>query len=229
MVSVHATNSLIAANTTFCGGSITSESVCMATKQACEAILNRLKPVRNTMPTASWPDLIQGAFVQSIPLTEKHEFDMSKAPMYLIIGCACAEIELDVLTGNQQILRVDIVEDTGMSMNPLLDVGQIEGAFIMGVGYWLTEKLEYDRRNGELLTNRTWTYKVPGAKDIPIDFRVKFLQNVNNAGMMRAKATGEPAICLSVVVLFALRHAIDAVRSDIGGKNASKWYRLGRL
>lgn len=199
----------------------------MATKQACETLLERLKPVRETMPNASWPELINTAFQKSIPLTEKHTYDMTKAPPYLVIGCACAEIEVDVLTGNQQIVRVDIVEDTGMSMNPLIDVGQIEGAFMMGVGFWLTERLEYDRQSGELLTNRTWTYKIPGARDIPIDFRIRFLQNVNNAGILRAKATGEPAITLSIVVMFALRHAIDAIRAD--RNNFEKWYRLGML
>lgn len=95
----------------------------------------------------------------------------------------------------------------------------------MGIGYWLTEKLIYDGQTGELVTNRTWTYKVPGAKDIPIDFRVKFLQNVNSEGVFGSKTTGEPAFTLAVVVIFALRHAIDSVRADSGNKE--KWYRLG--
>lgn len=229
MVTVHDTNTLISANATFCGGSITSEGACLATQQACEKILARLKPVRDKMPNAPWPDVIETAWLQAIQLTEKHEINLLDFKSYNVMGCACAEIELDVLTGNQQILRVDIVEDTGMSMNPLVDVGQIEGGFMMGVGYWMTERLEYDRRNGELLTNRTWTYKVPGAKDIPIDFRIRFLQHVNKSGMMRAKATGEPAICLSIVVMFALRHGIDAIRSDVSNGNGEKWYRLGML
>lgn len=95
----------------------------------------------------------------------------------------------------------------------------------MGVGYWLTEELDYDQQTGALLTNRTWTYKVPGAKDIPIDFRIKFLQNINNEGIFSSKATGEPAFTLSVVTIFALRHAIDSIRDDNG--ITKKWYRLG--
>lgn len=95
----------------------------------------------------------------------------------------------------------------------------------MGAGYWLTEKLNYDGQTGELVTNRTWTYKVPGAKDIPIDFRIKFLQGINNDGIFGSKATGEPALCMSVVVVFALRQAIDAVHFDNG--NPNEWYRLG--
>lgn len=98
----------------------------------------------------------------------------------------------------------------------------------MGIGYWLTEKLIYNEM-GELLTNRTWNYKVPGAKDIPIDFRVKFIQNArndSNVGIFGSKATGEPAITLSVVVVFALRHALDSVRLDNG--LTEKWYHLGK-
>lgn len=94
----------------------------------------------------------------------------------------------------------------------------------MGVGYWLTEKLVYNRQTGELVTNRTWTYKVPGAKDIPIDFRIKFLQNVNNEGVLGSKATGEPPLTLSIVVVFALRHALDAARLENG--ETEKWYQL---
>lgn len=115
----------------------------------------------------------------------------------------------------------------------------------MGIGYWLTEALVYNRENGELLTNRTWTYKPPGAKDIPVDFRIKFLQKSSNPfGVLRSKgkrianlcrktlttiylATGEPAVCMSIVVLFALRHALDSARKDAG--LTERWYKLGSL
>lgn len=95
---------------------------------------------------------------------------------------------------------------------------------MMGVGYWLTEKIDYNRQTGELVTNRTWTYKVPGAKDIPIDFRIKFLQNVNNEGIFGSKSTGEPPFNLAIVVMSALRHAIDSIRED--NNKTEKWYRL---
>lgn len=123
-------NSIISANRSLTGAAITSESICMAAKKACERILERLKPVRDKMPGASWVEIVQKAWDKHIDLTEKQIFYKKDAKTYNVVGCACAEIELDVLTGNVQILRVDIVEDTGNSMNPLVDVGQIEGLHI---------------------------------------------------------------------------------------------------
>lgn len=227
MVSVAPHDSIVSANFTITGGSIATEAVCVAAKMACERILERLKPIRANKPNAPWLEIIREAWVQQIDLTEKQTYKGKDAKGYDIVGCACAELEVDVLTGNLQISRVDIHEDVGKSISPLVDVGQIEGAFMMGVGYWLTEKMDFDRRTGELMTNRTWTYKVPGAKDIPIDFRVKFLQNVNNEGFLSAKATGESPLNLSIVAMFALRHAIDAMREDNG--KTEKWYRLGKF
>lgn len=171
---------------------------------------------------------MQATYDRQIDLTEKYLYKTSDLKPYMIYGCASADIELDLLTGNLLIRRVDIVEDTGNSMSPLIDVGQIEGAFIMGVGYWLAEELIYDRQTGELLTNRTWNYKPPGCKDIPIDFRVSFLKNNPNvgAGVLRSKATGEPALCMSIVVLSALRCALDSARKDNGVKEL--WFSMGK-
>lgn len=95
----------------------------------------------------------------------------------------------------------------------------------MGMGYWLQEELIYDKTNGQLLTNRTWNYKPPTAKDIPIDFRIKFMHNSSNPfGVLRSKATGEPSTCMSIVTLFAVRDAIDAARKDAG--LTDPWYEL---
>lgn len=191
-------------------------------------ILERIQPIRKTLPkNATWPTITETCHLAGIDLTARYEFKPSDAKPYAVYGCACAEIELDILTGNLLINRVDILEDTGDSMSPLVDVGQVEGAFIMGLGYWLSEELIYNRQTGELLTNRTWNYKPPGAKDIPIDFRVSFPKNNPNsrAGVLRSKTTGEPALCLGIVVQFALRHALDSAKKDSGFKEA--WYQLG--
>lgn len=184
-------------------------------------------PVLNTLPKGSaWPIITEACHKLSVDLTAKYEFKLTDAKPYEIYGCACAEIELDLLTGNLLIQRVDIVEDTGDSMSPLVDVGQVEGAFIMGVGYWLSEELIYNRETGELLNNRSWNYKPPGAKDIPVDFRISFPKNNPNIGKgaLRSKATGEPALCMAIVVLFALRHALDSARKDSGIKDI--WYPM---
>lgn len=106
---------------------------------------------------------------------------------YDIYGVCATEIELDVLTGQHQVTRVDLLEDVGNSMSPEIDIGQVEGAFIMGLGYYTTEQIVVGK-NGEILTNRTWNYKPPGAKDIPIDFRIKFPKNnPNPVGILKSK------------------------------------------
>ncbi|XP_067654508.1 uncharacterized protein [Haliotis asinina] len=112
--------------------------------------------------------------------------------------------------------RVDILYDCGESMNPEIDIGQAEGGFVMGLGYWLTEQMIFDPTTGTALTDGTWNYKPPLAKDIPIDFRIQFLKNAPNPrGVLRAKAVGEPPLCMAASALFAVKHAIEAARKEI--------------
>ncbi|KAG8310054.1 hypothetical protein J6590_071591 [Homalodisca vitripennis] len=116
-----------------------------------------------------------------------------------------------------EILRADILEDTGISLSPEVDVGQIEGAYVMGLALFTIEDLIYDDQTGRLLTNHTWNYKVPGAKDIPIDFRVEMRKNAPNpVGVLKSKATGEPPLCMSIGVVFALRRALESAHADAG-------------
>lgn len=159
-----------------------------AVKKACEILLDRLKPIRAENPNVDWVQLINKAYAGNIDLASSYMYKPTDLEGYDIWAASCCETEVDLLTGNIQILRVDIMEDVGESLSPGIDVGQIEGAFVMGLGYWLSEKLVYDQVTGELLTNRTWTYKPPGAKDIPIDFRISFLQKSSNPfGVLRSK------------------------------------------
>lgn len=194
--------------------------------KACEEINKRLEPVREALPAdAAWRDVVKAAYARTIDLSAMHLWRAADFTPYGIIGVSCAEIELDVLTGNVLVSRVDIEEDVGVSMSPLVDVGQVEGAFMMGLGYWMTEKLVYNRDNGELLSNRTWTYKIPGARDIPVDFRVTFLRNSPNPlGILRSKATGEPGSCLAFGVVLALRHALRSARTDAGMPD--EWFEM---
>ncbi|XP_049545874.1 xanthine dehydrogenase-like isoform X1 [Anopheles darlingi] len=225
-ISIKPSTSLTSPNAFVTGGSMTSEAVCYAVKKACEILLERVKPVRDAHKGAPWETVTQLCYAENVDLCAIYQYKASELKPYIIWGLSCAETEIDVLTGNVQLRRVDILEDTGESMSPGIDVGQIEGAFIMGVGYWLTEALVYDVQNGELLTTRTWNYKPPGAKDIPVDFRIRFLQKSSNpAGVLRSKATGEPALNMSIVVLFALRNALRAARQDAG--LADDWIPMG--
>lgn len=167
-----------------------------------------MKPVRDELNNPEWKQLVRESHRRLIDLSCKNVFRKGDIPEYSIYGCSCAEVEIDLLSGNVQLRRVDLLEDTGESMSPGIDIGQVEGAFrniftsiniynfvspsegafVMGIGYWLTESMVYGKEKGELLTNRSWTYKTPGAKDIPVDFRVKFLKNSSNTtGVFRSK------------------------------------------
>lgn len=151
-------------------------------------LLERLKPIKAENPNADWPTLIDKAYEKPIDLAATYMYKPSDLQPYNIWAASCCEVEVDLLTGNILIKRVDIMEDVGESLSPGIDVGQVEGSFIMGLGYWLSESLVYNSASGELLSNRTWTYKPPGAKDIPIDFRITFLQKSSNQfGVLRSK------------------------------------------
>uniref|UniRef100_A0A1B0CV50 Putative xanthine dehydrogenase n=1 Tax=Lutzomyia longipalpis TaxID=7200 RepID=A0A1B0CV50_LUTLO len=213
-------NNVIAANSMTTSGGLATDSIGYAVKKCCETLKERLEPFRVANPTGTWEDIVQAAFNANIELISTFQFKIGIMPRYTIYGCACAEIEIDVLTGNFQLQRVDIVEDTGESISPRIDVGQVEGAFIIGLGYWLHEKLIYNRVNGELLTNRSWNYKPPGPKDIPVDFRVTLLQtNTNPTGVVGSKTCSEPAVSMGVVVVSALRKALESARKDAGASD----------
>lgn len=208
------------------GGSQTSELICYATLKACEELNRRLQPVRDSAPAnTQWKDLVKMAYGTAVDLSSRQSWRTNETQDYDIFGCSACEVELDVLTGNTLLRRVDILEDTGESMSPLVDLGQVEGGFVMGLGYWMNEHLVYNKQSGQLLSNRTWHYKVPGAMDIPVDFRISFLQKAPNPfGVLRSKATGEPSICMACVSLFAVRHAVAAARKDNG--LAREWFNI---
>ncbi|XP_065332782.1 uncharacterized protein LOC135934747 [Cloeon dipterum] len=218
MISIKPSNNLVAANASVTGASLGSESLSYATMQCCKEILSRLSVIKEKMPDAEWKALVREAHAQEISLTASYTFTKrDNVGIYFIWGAAMAEMEVDILTGEKQILRVDLLEDAGQSMSPMVDVGQMEGAFVMGLGYWLYEELVYDHYTGRLLTNSTWNYKIPGAKDIPADFRVYFRKNSKNPnGVLNSKATGEPPLNMSIAAYFAITHALNSARKDAG-------------
>ncbi|XP_075976749.1 xanthine dehydrogenase-like [Anticarsia gemmatalis] len=217
-ISVKPSSSITSPNSMATGASVGSECVSFATMKACEIILERLAPVREMMNNPPWEELIEKAFQIGVDLQASYMYSAKDdVKPYDIYGACALEVEVDILTGNLDIRRVDLLEDTGRSLSPKIDVAQIEGAFVMGIGYWTSEKLMYDSDTGKILTDRTWTYKPPGIKDIPADFRVYFRRNSKNPfGVLQSKATGEPALCLASVVTHALREAVRAARLDAG-------------
>ena len=127
---------------------------------------------------------------------------------------SCGFTRLTDLTNLQKFIKYFLYIS---SLNPEIDIGQAEGAFMMGIGFWLFEKAKYDPDTGKLLTNGTWEYKLPLARDIPIDFRITLLKNSPNPiGVLGSKCVGEPPLCLSPSVAFAVKHAIEAARVEIG-------------
>jgi xanthine dehydrogenase/oxidase len=150
-------------------------------------------------------------------------------------SACCSEVEIDVLTGESNILRSDILYDIGKSLNPAIDIGQIEGAFVMGVGNVLTEKVVWEPKGtpnpaGMLNTPNTWTYKPPCAATIPIDLRVDLFPREDASEvpdnpnlLMSSKGVGEPPLVLANTVFFAIKRAVLAARKDRGH---DEWFEM---
>ncbi len=128
---------------------------------------------------------------------------------YFAYGAAVSEVVVDTLTGEYRVTRVDILHDCGDSLNPAMDIGQVEGGFIQGVGWLTSEELCWNEA-GELTTHAPSTYKIPTCSDLPVDFRVELLRNAANREdtIYRSKATGEPPLMLCFSVFHAIRDAI---------------------
>ncbi len=131
---------------------------------------------------------------------------------YYAYGAACSEVSVDTLTGEYRVERTDILHDVGRSLNPILDVGQVEGAFIQGMGWLTTEELWWDEQ-GQLRTHAPSTYKIPLASDRPRIFNTKLATWSENKEhtIKRSKAVGEPPFMLGISVFEALSHAVASV------------------
>ncbi len=145
--------------------------------------------------------------------TPKVHWDMTTASgrpfYYFTYGVAAAEVAIDTLTGEMRVLRAEMVQDCGESLNPALDLGQIEGAFVQGMGWLTSEELVWDDK-GRLRTHGPSTYKIPGSRDVPPVLNVRLLQNAPNKEetIFRSKAVGEPPLMLALSVWLAVRDAI---------------------
>jgi xanthine dehydrogenase large subunit len=133
---------------------------------------------------------------------------------YFAYGAAISEVVVDTLTGEWRLLRTDILHDAGQSINPALDIGQVEGGFVQGMGWLTTEELWWNR-DGRLMTHAPSTYKIPSVSDIPAAMNVALYDNQNvEPTVFRSKAVGEPPLLLSFSVLLAIRAAIASAAPD---------------
>jgi len=120
-------------------------------------------------------------------------------------------VVVDTLTGEWRLLRADVLHDVGRSLNPAIDIGQIEGAFIQGMGWLTTEELVWHPKTGLLTTHAPSTYKIPTANDCPPIFNVALFANANvEDSIHRSKAVGEPPLLLPFSVFLAIRDAVSA-------------------
>jgi len=133
---------------------------------------------------------------------------------YFAWGAALSEVALDTLTGESRLVAAELLHDVGTSINPAIDIGQIEGGFVQGMGWLTSEELVWDGA-GRLLTHAPSTYKIPTAQDVPDDFKVSLYGRPNGADTIyRSKAVGEPPLLLAFSVFLALREAASAARGQ---------------
>uniref|UniRef100_A0A1I7XZV4 xanthine dehydrogenase n=1 Tax=Steinernema glaseri TaxID=37863 RepID=A0A1I7XZV4_9BILA len=215
-------------NASATAASVGSDMNGLAVQDACEKLNARLKPFKEANPEGSWKDWVLAAYVARVSLSstgfgiihsETVDFLNGKGAElfgYCVYGTACSEVEVDCLTGDHHLIRTDIVMDIGDSLNPAIDIGQIEGAFIQGYGLFTMEEIKI-RPNGIRLTRGPGNYKIPSADDAPRQFHVKLLKGSSNRmGIFSSKAVGEPPLFLGCSVFFAIREAIRAYREQNG-------------
>jgi xanthine dehydrogenase large subunit len=164
-------------------------------------------------------DVVKAAYASRIQLwsdgfyaTPKIHYDkttLTGRPFYYFAyGAACSEVAIDTLTGESRVLKVDILHDVGHSINPAIDIGQIEGGFVQGMGWLTSEELVWNEQ-GVLSTHAPSTYKIPATGDIPEHFKIDFWPEPNREdNVFGSKAVGEPPFMLAISVWEALRDAV---------------------
>jgi xanthine dehydrogenase/oxidase len=215
-------------NASVTGGSSGSDINGMAVLNACEILSERLKPYRDANPSATWQQLVASAYSNRVnlsatgffkcPYSENFDYQSGKGQLhvYNTYGAAVAQVEVNCLTGIYTILKVDIVMDVGKSLNPAIDIGQIEGGFVMGIGYHALEEHRYGP-DGCLQTSGAGKYHIPSVSSIPLEMNVTLLKDSGNPkAVYSSKGIGEPSLLLSSAVFFAIRDAVVAARSEAG-------------
>ncbi|XP_019491153.1 PREDICTED: aldehyde oxidase 2-like [Hipposideros armiger] len=194
-------------------------------KNACQILLKRLEPIIKKNPEGTWEDWIEAAFEQRLSLSATGYFRGYKAFMdwekgegdpfpYYVYGAACSEVEIDCLTGAHKKIRTDIVMDACCSLNPAIDIGQIEGSFIQGMGLYTTEELKYSPE-GVLYSRGPDEYKIPTITDVPVEFNVSLLSSSHTPlTIYSSKGLGESGMFLGSSVFFAIADAVATARRE---------------
>ncbi|KAL8129334.1 hypothetical protein V2J09_018489 [Rumex salicifolius] len=221
--------------------SASSDMYGAAVLDACEQLKSRMEPVASSRNFSSFAELANACFLERIDLsahgfyaTPDIGFDWETGKgvpfRYFTYGAAFAEVEIDTLTGDFHTRSADIILDLGYSINPALDVGQIEGAFIQGLGWVALEELKWgDGAHkwvppGHLYTCGPGSYKIPSINDVPFKLNVALLKGAPNAKAIHSsKAVGEPPFFLASAVFFAIKDAIISARAEAGLKG---WFPL---
>uniref|UniRef100_A0A8C1Y1M9 Aldehyde oxidase 5 n=1 Tax=Cyprinus carpio TaxID=7962 RepID=A0A8C1Y1M9_CYPCA len=201
-----------------------TDAVGMAVKDGCEKLMRRLEPLIKKHPQFTWQQLVVEAYCQKISLSATgffmYAFNLvtsdGNAYYYFTFGACCSEVEIDCLTGDHKNIRTDIVMDVGRSINPALDVGQVEGGFGQGIGLYTIEELQFSPK-GVLLTRGPSRYKIPALCDIPPQLNVHLLRNADNPhAIYSSKGIGEPPVFFGCTLFFAIKEAIAAARRERG-------------
>jgi xanthine dehydrogenase molybdopterin-binding subunit B/xanthine dehydrogenase iron-sulfur cluster and FAD-binding subunit A len=203
------------------GASFSSELAAYAAQRTCKMIKKKLQPICEQLPeTASWQDVVTEAYKQNINLTA-HAKDTGVVPnfltdskvSYIIGGAAVSEVMLDGLTGQIQVTRTDIAIDMDRSMNPYVDIGQIQGGFVMGLGSMSTELVQRKKEDGSV---DYFDYHVPTPWDAPRDWRIELLKSAPNPvkGSVGNKSVGEVPVVLSLSCAMAVDEAIWSLAKD---------------
>ena len=249
-VQITATDTAKVPNTSATAASSGSDLNGMAVKQACDTICARISSyfiekyrpntndvkfengrVKGSNFDISFEDAVQEIYTQRISLSStgfyrtpdlKWDRILGKGRpfYYFAYGAAVSEVVVDTLTGEFKLLRTDILHDAGKSLNPAIDIGQVEGGFIQGLGWLTTEELVWNNK-GELKTHAPSTYKIPCASDRPKIFNVRLFENLNSENtIFKSKAVGEPPFMLGISVFLALRNAVSACGNNWPNLNA---------
>ncbi|KAG2330892.1 hypothetical protein Bca52824_002072 [Brassica carinata] len=222
--------------------SMSSDMYGAAVLDACKQIKARMEPVASKLSFNSFAELASACYLQRIDLSAHGFYIVPDVGFdwisgkgnpfrYYTYGAAFAEVEIDTLTGDFHTRKVDIKLDLGHSLNPAIDIGQIEGAFVQGLGWVALEEVKWGDaahkwiKPGNLLTCGPGNYKIPSINDIPFNFKVSLLKgNPNIKGIHSSKAVGEPPFFLASSVFFAIKDAIKAARAEMGV--GSEWFPL---